>query len=158
MGPHSGLVEKDRQGSAIDVQRLRRDSRRKTDVPLGLQTHRCIVPASGYYEWRPTEGGKQPYFISAADSAVLSIAGLWDEWRDPATAETVFAEDCELAGSADEARPVRAMCSSLGKASAHGSSLSFMGQPKISPPCIIMASMLLFFAVRSALIHDLRRL
>ena len=39
---------------------------------------RCIVPASGYYEWRPAEGGKQPYFISAADGAVLSIAGLWD--------------------------------------------------------------------------------
>ena len=42
---------------------------------------RCIVPASGYYEWRAVEGGKQPYFISAADGAVLSIAGLWDEVR-----------------------------------------------------------------------------
>ena len=37
---------------------------------------RCIVPASGYYEWRAVEGGKQPYFISAADGAVLSLAGL----------------------------------------------------------------------------------
>ena len=51
---------------------------------------RCIVPASGYYEWRPAEGGKQPYFISAADGSVLSIAGLWDEWRDPATSEAVL--------------------------------------------------------------------
>jgi putative SOS response-associated peptidase YedK len=46
---------------------------------------RCIIPASGYYEWRAAEDGKQPYFISAADGAVLSIAGLWDEWRDPET-------------------------------------------------------------------------
>ena len=51
---------------------------------------RCIVPASGYYEWRPAEGGKQPYFISAASGEVLSIAGLWDEWEDPETRETVL--------------------------------------------------------------------
>jgi putative SOS response-associated peptidase YedK len=50
---------------------------------------RCIVPASGYYEWRTVEGGKQPYFISAKDGAVLSIAGLWDRWKDPATGETI---------------------------------------------------------------------
>jgi putative SOS response-associated peptidase YedK len=42
---------------------------------------RCIVPASG---------GKQPYFISAANGEVLSIAGLWDEWRDPETTEAVL--------------------------------------------------------------------
>ena len=29
---------------------------------------RCIVPASGYYEWRAADGAKQPYFISAADA------------------------------------------------------------------------------------------
>jgi putative SOS response-associated peptidase YedK len=51
---------------------------------------RCIVPASGYYEWRPAEGGKQPYFISAADGEVLSIAGLWDEWRDPESGDTIL--------------------------------------------------------------------
>jgi len=47
--------------------------------------HRCIVPASGYYEWKATPSGKQPYFISAADGGVLSIAGIWDRWKDPAS-------------------------------------------------------------------------
>jgi putative SOS response-associated peptidase YedK len=51
---------------------------------------RCIVPASGYYEWRAAEGGKQPYFISAAKGEVLSIAGLWDQWKDPETGESVL--------------------------------------------------------------------
>ena len=51
---------------------------------------RCIVPASGYYEWRPAEGGKQPYFISSASGEVLSIAGLWDQWKDPETGESVL--------------------------------------------------------------------
>ncbi|HEY8006392.1 MAG TPA: SOS response-associated peptidase family protein, partial [Methylocella sp.] len=35
------------------------------------------------------EKSKQPYFISAADGSVLSIAGLWDRWTDPATGETI---------------------------------------------------------------------
>ena len=34
--------------------------------------------------------GKQPYFISAADSGVLSIAGLWDRWQSTDTAETLL--------------------------------------------------------------------
>jgi putative SOS response-associated peptidase YedK len=50
---------------------------------------RCVVPASGYYEWKATETGKQPYYISAADGSVLSFAGLWDEWRDRETSEVV---------------------------------------------------------------------
>jgi putative SOS response-associated peptidase YedK len=43
---------------------------------------RCIIPASGYYEWRLEASGKQPYYFSAVDGAVLSIAGLWDRWND----------------------------------------------------------------------------
>jgi putative SOS response-associated peptidase YedK len=43
-----------------------------------FRRHRCIIPASGYYEWIARPDGKQPYFISAADGGVLSFAGLWD--------------------------------------------------------------------------------
>jgi putative SOS response-associated peptidase YedK len=50
---------------------------------------RCVIPASGYYEWKPTSSGKQPYYISASDNSVLSFAGLWDEWQDIETSEPV---------------------------------------------------------------------
>jgi putative SOS response-associated peptidase YedK len=50
---------------------------------------RCLIPASGYYEWKATPTGKQPYYISAHDASVLSFAGLWDEWRDIETGEAV---------------------------------------------------------------------
>jgi putative SOS response-associated peptidase YedK len=43
-----------------------------------FKRHRCIVPASGYYDWLNSPDGKQPYFISAADGGVLSLAGHWD--------------------------------------------------------------------------------
>lgn len=51
--------------------------------------HRCIVPASGYYEWKPTDAGRMPYYISAADGGVLSFAGVWDRWKNRATGEPV---------------------------------------------------------------------
>ncbi|MDZ4814087.1 MAG: SOS response-associated peptidase [Pseudomonadota bacterium] len=48
---------------------------------------RCLVPASGYYEWRVLADGKtkQPYFVHAADAPVLMFAGLWDRWQGAAT-------------------------------------------------------------------------
>jgi putative SOS response-associated peptidase YedK len=50
---------------------------------------RCLIPASGYFEWQPTPNGKQPYYISAADGSVLSMAGLWDQWTDIETGDRV---------------------------------------------------------------------
>jgi putative SOS response-associated peptidase YedK len=38
--------------------------------------NRCIIPASGYYEWKNTPAGKQPYYFTSADGSPLSIAGL----------------------------------------------------------------------------------
>jgi hypothetical protein len=43
---------------------------------------RCVVPAAGYYEWKTINGAKQPFYFSAEDGGVLSIAGWWDEWND----------------------------------------------------------------------------
>jgi putative SOS response-associated peptidase YedK len=60
------------------------------DKPMfrdAFKRSRCIIPASGYYEWKATPAGKQPYYITAADGSVLSIAGLWDQWKDTETGE-----------------------------------------------------------------------
>jgi putative SOS response-associated peptidase YedK len=51
---------------------------------------RCIIPASGYFEWRAEHGAKQPYYFSEADDGVLSIAGLWDHWKDIETGELLL--------------------------------------------------------------------
>jgi putative SOS response-associated peptidase YedK len=54
-----------------------------------FRERRCIIPASGYYEWKPMPGGKQPYYISARDGSILPFAGLWDEWHDPESGEQI---------------------------------------------------------------------
>jgi putative SOS response-associated peptidase YedK len=42
-----------------------------------------LVPASGFYEWRPIEGQreKQPHNIRLRDGRVFAFAGLWERWR-----------------------------------------------------------------------------
>ena len=50
---------------------------------------RCIIPASGYYEWQDTPDGKQPHYFTRTDGQVISFAGLWDEWKDRTTGETL---------------------------------------------------------------------
>jgi putative SOS response-associated peptidase YedK len=50
---------------------------------------RYIIPASGYYEWKATPTGKQPYYITSSDGSPLSFAGLWDEWKNIETGEPV---------------------------------------------------------------------
>jgi putative SOS response-associated peptidase YedK len=53
-----------------------------------FRRNRCIIPASGYYEWRTMSDGKQPYYITPRNDSILSFAGLWDEW-DRVNNETV---------------------------------------------------------------------
>jgi putative SOS response-associated peptidase YedK len=50
------------------------------------KSRRCLIPASGFYEWRevPIAGKskptKQPFYISRKDSLPLTFAGLWERW------------------------------------------------------------------------------
>ena len=42
---------------------------------------RCIIPASGFYEWQKVGEHKQPYFIRPVDGRYFAVAGLWDHWQ-----------------------------------------------------------------------------
>jgi putative SOS response-associated peptidase YedK len=55
-------------------------------VPFHAQ--RCLVPASGFYEWQTKGAKKQPYKIAPRGSAVFALAGLWEKWA-PETGEPV---------------------------------------------------------------------
>jgi putative SOS response-associated peptidase YedK len=48
------------------------------------QRRRCLIPASGFYEWSEPQGGrKRPYFIRPTAEPLLALAGLWERWRTP---------------------------------------------------------------------------
>jgi putative SOS response-associated peptidase YedK len=50
-----------------------------------FRTTRCLIPATGYYEWATSLGKfppKQPFYITSADpDKSLSIAGIWSTWK-----------------------------------------------------------------------------
>ena len=54
---------------------------------------RCLIPASGFFEWSHKTKTKQPYFIRLKDSNILAFAGLWEHWAGE-NGETV--ESCTI--------------------------------------------------------------
>lgn len=49
----------------------------------GLIKHnRCLVPASGFYEWKKDGGHKVPYYLRLRDADLFAFAGLYDVWHD----------------------------------------------------------------------------
>jgi putative SOS response-associated peptidase YedK len=39
---------------------------------------RCLIPASGFYEWQRVGSGKQPYYVRPTGDALFGFAGIWD--------------------------------------------------------------------------------
>jgi len=46
-----------------------------------FRARRCLVPASGWYEWSEARGPKQPYLFTREDGGALLFAGLWETWQ-----------------------------------------------------------------------------
>jgi putative SOS response-associated peptidase YedK len=55
-----------------------------------FKRRRCLIPASGYYEWQDTPDGKQPYYFTRRDGQVMTIAGLWSDWADTTTGDNLW--------------------------------------------------------------------
>jgi putative SOS response-associated peptidase YedK len=77
-----------------------------------FKVRRCLVPASGFYEWRKQPGrGKQPYWVGMTDGGPFSMAGIWERWHgESGEAVNSFAlittEPNELAGAIHDRMPV----------------------------------------------------
>jgi putative SOS response-associated peptidase YedK len=65
--------------------------REKPMFRAAFKSRRCIVPASGFYEWTGGKGQKIPHYFSAVGGEPLALAGLWELWRDPKGAEILSA-------------------------------------------------------------------
>jgi putative SOS response-associated peptidase YedK len=50
---------------------------------------RCLIPASGYYEWQTIGKEKQPHYFTRADGDIVTIAGIHEAWIDEATGECI---------------------------------------------------------------------
>ena len=58
-----------------------------------IRTRRCIVPASGFYEWSVGEGGeKLPWYFTRRDGAPMALAALWQRWGEGDTVAILSTE------------------------------------------------------------------
>lgn len=44
---------------------------------------RCLVPVTGFYEWKKTPKGPRPYLFRRPDAGLFALAGLWSRWERP---------------------------------------------------------------------------
>jgi putative SOS response-associated peptidase YedK len=53
----------------------------KASFKKPFQRHRCLIPASGFYEWQQLGKAKIPYFARSLDQEVIGFAGLFEKWE-----------------------------------------------------------------------------
>lgn len=59
----------------------------KPSFRQSFQQRRCLVPATGFFEWKKQGKTKQPFRITRRDHVPFAMAGLWDEWLNEQTGE-----------------------------------------------------------------------
>jgi putative SOS response-associated peptidase YedK len=64
----------------------------KPTFKSAFKSRRCLIPATGYYEWATELGQykpKQPFYISNKDKSSIAIAGIYEEWINPQTSSPI---------------------------------------------------------------------
>lgn len=47
------------------------------------RARRCLIPASGFFEWTKSESGKEPWYIHPTQGDAMAMAGVWQRWTSP---------------------------------------------------------------------------
>lgn len=53
----------------------------KPSFRAAFKRRRCLIPASGFYEWQKLASGKQPTYIHPKEAPMFALAGLWETWH-----------------------------------------------------------------------------
>ena len=81
---HWGLIPSWAEDPAIGHRLFNAQAETVADKPAfrhAFAHHRCLIPADGYYLWRPSEDHKQPYRVTRTDGTPFAFAGLWAHWE-----------------------------------------------------------------------------
>ncbi len=57
----------------------------KPSFRAAFRRRRCLIPATGFYEWQknPGQKSKTPMYIQLKSGSPFAFAGLWEDWRSP---------------------------------------------------------------------------
>lgn len=80
---HWGLVPRWANDTKKGLKPINARAETLREKPLfreAFEKRRCIIPASGFYEWKTTGRAKQAHLIRLRENAPMAFAGLWDVW------------------------------------------------------------------------------
>jgi putative SOS response-associated peptidase YedK len=83
---HWGLIPSWAKDRTVAYKMINARSETLPDKPSFRQAYkyrRCVVPASGFYEWRHEGKAKLPHYIRIRDGLPMLFAGLWESWKAP---------------------------------------------------------------------------
>lgn len=108
-----GLVPswaKDTSGAARMINARAETLAEKSAFRSAFKYRRCLLPSSGFYEWKKQGGAKQPYLIKMKDGGLFAFAGLYELWdRDGSSLNTATIITCppnELVAPIHDRMPV----------------------------------------------------
>jgi putative SOS response-associated peptidase YedK len=58
-----------------------------------FRRRRCLVPADGFYEWKPHPKRRRPHHVRLSAGELFGLAGLFESWEGP---EGESVESCTL--------------------------------------------------------------
>lgn len=61
----------------------------KPSFKMSIQRKRCLIPSTGFFEWRDENKKKIPYFIHLKDVEIFSMAGIYENWTNTETGEII---------------------------------------------------------------------
>ncbi|MDD1686467.1 SOS response-associated peptidase [Methanoregula sp.] len=79
-----GLVPQGRTGSAAAPRLINARAESLAEKPVFrrlLESGRCLVPASGFFEWKTEGRRKIPFYFHLPESPLFAFAGLYDSWQ-----------------------------------------------------------------------------
>ncbi|TAN66748.1 MAG: SOS response-associated peptidase [Methylobacter sp.] len=100
---HWGLIPSWSKDSKISSHLINARAETLTEKPSfkhAYRHRRCLIPATGFFEWQATKNGKQPYHIHQQDNALFAFAGAWEHWEHDQ--ETVYS--CTIITTAANAK------------------------------------------------------
>ena len=82
---HWGLIpswSKDRKIASHLINARAETITAKPSFRAAFKKRRCLIPATGFFEWHQTQAGKQPFHIHYPDNSLFAFAGLWEHWEE----------------------------------------------------------------------------